>query len=136
MATISKKSLLSLYESMLRQRLLEEEVVELFKQGLIPGLAHPYIGQEAVAAGVCAALGQGDLIVSNHRGHGHSLAKGVPERAILSELMGKVAVISTPVTPSLDLFLRLDNITNARYETVWGYGTLGFCVNVGFRFAR
>jgi TPP-dependent pyruvate/acetoin dehydrogenase alpha subunit len=89
MATISKKSLLSLYESMLRQRLLEEEVVELFKQGLIPGLAHPYIGQEAVAAGVCAALGQGDLIVSNHRGHGHSLAKGVPERAILSELMGK-----------------------------------------------
>ncbi len=46
------------------------------------------------------------------------------------------AVISTPVTSSLDLFLRLDNITNARYETVWGYGTLGFCVNVGFRFAR
>ena len=65
MATISKESLLSLYESMVRQRLLEEEVVELFKQGLIPGLAHPYIGQEAVAAGVCAALGKGDLIVSN-----------------------------------------------------------------------
>ena len=69
--------------------MLEEEVVELFKQGLIPGLAHPYIGQEAVAAGVCAALGEGDLVVSNHRGHGHSVAKGVPERAILSELMGK-----------------------------------------------
>jgi len=71
--------------------MLEEEVVELFKQGLIPGLAHPYIGQEAVAAGVCAALGEGDLVVSNHRGHGHSVAKGVPERAILSELMGKDA---------------------------------------------
>jgi len=80
-----------MYESMLRQRMLEEEVVELFKQGLIPGLAHPYIGQEAVAAGVCAALGEGDLVVSNHRGHGHSVAKGVPERAILSELMGKDA---------------------------------------------
>jgi TPP-dependent pyruvate/acetoin dehydrogenase alpha subunit len=76
---------------MVRQRMLEEEVVELFKQGLIPGLAHPYIGQEAVAAGVCAALGEGDLVVSNHRGHGHSVAKGVPERAILSELMGKDA---------------------------------------------
>jgi TPP-dependent pyruvate/acetoin dehydrogenase alpha subunit len=71
--------------------MLEEEVVELFKQGLIPGLAHPYIGQEAVAAGVCASLGEGDLVVSNHRGHGHSVAKGVPERAILSELMGKDA---------------------------------------------
>ena len=71
--------------------MLEEEVVELFKQGLIPGLAHPYIGQEAVAAGVCAALGEGDLVVSNHRGHGHSVAKGIPERAILSELMGKDA---------------------------------------------
>jgi len=90
-AAISKTSVLSLYETMLRQRMLEEEVVELFKQGLIPGLAHPYIGQEAVAAGVCAALGEGDLVVSNHRGHGHSVAKGVPERAILSELMGKDA---------------------------------------------
>ena len=90
-AAISKTSLLSLYETMVRQRMLEEEVVELFKQGLIPGLAHPYIGQEAVAAGVCAALGEGDLVVSNHRGHGHSVAKGVPERAILSELMGKDA---------------------------------------------
>lgn len=91
MTAISKTSLLSLYETMLRQRMLEEEVVELFKQGLIPGLAHPYIGQEAVAAGVCAALGEGDLVVSNHRGHGHSVAKGIPERAILSELMGKDA---------------------------------------------
>jgi TPP-dependent pyruvate/acetoin dehydrogenase alpha subunit len=80
-----------MYESMTSQRMLEEEVVELFKQGLIPGLAHPYIGQEAVEAGVCAALGEGDLVVSNHRGHGHSVAKGVPERAILSELMGKDA---------------------------------------------
>jgi TPP-dependent pyruvate/acetoin dehydrogenase alpha subunit len=80
-----------MYESMLSQRMLEEEVIELFKQGLIPGLAHPYIGQEAVAAGVCASLGKGDLVVSNHRGHGHSVAKGIPERTILSELMGKDA---------------------------------------------
>ena len=87
--SISKTVLLSLYETMLRQRALEERVAELYKEGLIPGLAHPYIGQEAVAAGVCAALEKGDLIVSNHRGHGHSIAKGVSEQAIFSELMGK-----------------------------------------------
>jgi pyruvate dehydrogenase E1 component alpha subunit len=80
-----------MYESMVRQRMLEEKVVELYKSGLIPGLAHPYMGQEAIAAGVCATLEKEDLIVSNHRGHGHSVAKGVPEEAILSELMGKDA---------------------------------------------
>ena len=83
--------LLSMYESMVRQRMLEEKVVELYKSGFIPGLAHAYIGQEAVAAGVSATLDKGDLIVSNHRGHGHSVARGVPEEAILSELMGKDA---------------------------------------------
>jgi TPP-dependent pyruvate/acetoin dehydrogenase alpha subunit len=87
----SQEILLSLYESMVRQRSLEEKVVELYKKGLIPGLAHSYIGQEAVAAGVCGALQKEDLIVSNHRGHGHSVAKGVPEQTILSELMGKDA---------------------------------------------
>jgi len=80
-----------MYESMVRQRMLEEKVVELFKAGFIPGLAHPYMGQEAVAAGVSAALEKGDYVVSNHRGHGHSVARGVPEEAILSELMGKDA---------------------------------------------
>ena len=78
-----------MYESMVRQRTLEEKVVELFKAGFIPGLAHPYIGQEAVAAGVSSALEKEDLVVSNHRGHGHSVSRGVPEEAILSELMGK-----------------------------------------------
>ena len=86
---VSKSILLSMYQSMIRQRILEEEVGELYRAGLIPGLAHPYVGQEAVAAGVCAALEKDDLVVSNHRGHGHSIAKGVPEEAILSELMGK-----------------------------------------------
>jgi TPP-dependent pyruvate/acetoin dehydrogenase alpha subunit len=80
-----------MYESIVRQRMLEEKVVELYKAGFIPGLAHPYMGQEAIAAGICAVLEKEDLIVSNHRGHGHSLAKGVPEEAILSELMGKDA---------------------------------------------
>jgi pyruvate dehydrogenase E1 component alpha subunit len=86
---ITKEIQLSMYESMLRQRLLDEKVVELYKKGLIQGIAHPGLGQEAVAAGVIANLSQEDLIVSNHRGHGHSLAKGVSERAMFSELFGK-----------------------------------------------
>ncbi len=88
-STPSKEVCRGLFESMVRQRLLEEEVIDLYKRGLVPGLAHPYIGQEAVAAGVCAALEKSDLVVSNHRGHGHSLAKGISEEAILSELLGK-----------------------------------------------
>jgi len=86
---ITKEIQLSMYESMLRQRLLDEKVVELYKKGLIQGIAHPALGQEAVAGGVIATLSKEDLIVSNHRGHGHSLAKGVSERAMFSELFGK-----------------------------------------------
>jgi TPP-dependent pyruvate/acetoin dehydrogenase alpha subunit len=86
---ITKEIQLSMYESMLRQRLLDEKVVELYKKGLIQGIAHPCLGQEAIAAGVIANLSKEDLVVSNHRGHGHSLAKGVSERAMLSELFGK-----------------------------------------------
>ncbi len=71
---------LSMYENMVRQRLLDEKVVELYKKGLISGIAHPWLGQEAVAAGVIANLSMDDLVVSNHRGHGHSIAKGVSER--------------------------------------------------------
>ena len=86
---IPKDIQLSMYEIMVRQRLLDEKVVELYKQGLISGIAHPCLGQEAVAAGVIANLNAEDLVVSNHRGHGHSIAKGVSERALLSELFGK-----------------------------------------------
>ena len=88
-SAIAREIQLSMYESMLKQRLLDEKVVELYKKGLIQGIAHPCLGQEAVAAGVIANLSKEDLVVSNHRGHGHSLAKGVSERAMLSELFGK-----------------------------------------------
>ena len=86
---ITRETQLSMYESMLKQRLLDEKVIELYKKGLIQGIAHPCLGQEAVSAGVIANLSKDDLVVSNHRGHGHSLAKGVSERAMLSELLGK-----------------------------------------------
>jgi TPP-dependent pyruvate/acetoin dehydrogenase alpha subunit len=87
--SVSRSLLLSMYDTMVRQRMFEDKVEELYGKGLIPGVAHLYTGQEAVAAGVCAALERNDLVVSNHRGHGHSIARGVPEQTILSELMGK-----------------------------------------------
>lgn len=90
-----------MYESMLKQRFLDEKVVELFRKGLIAGIAHPCIGQEAVAAGVCAVLEKADLVLSNHRGHGHSVAKGVPEEAILCELLGRDAGVCSGLGGSM-----------------------------------
>jgi TPP-dependent pyruvate/acetoin dehydrogenase alpha subunit len=81
--------LLRLYRKMILLRRFEEKVAEVYLAGLIPGLAHPYIGEEAVAVGVCDLLNNDDYIISNHRGHGHSIAKGIEPREIMAELMGK-----------------------------------------------
>jgi TPP-dependent pyruvate/acetoin dehydrogenase alpha subunit len=86
----NEQRLLDFYEKMLIIRKFEDKVEELYALGQIPGLAHPYQGQEAVAVGVCSALKNEDYILSNHRGHGHSIAKGVPPKHIMAELFGKV----------------------------------------------
>jgi len=70
-------------------RRFEERVYLLFLEGEIPGTVHQYQGQEAVAVGVCSALGRSDWITSTHRPHGHALAKGVSPRAAMAELYGK-----------------------------------------------
>jgi len=70
-------------------RRFEERAVELVRSGVIVGGIHPYIGQEAIAAGVCAALRTDDLIASTHRGHGHVLAKGADPARMLAELAGR-----------------------------------------------
>lgn len=67
----------------------EEQAIGLVREGVIVGGIHPYIGQEAVAVGVCAALGAGDQITSTHRGHGHVLAKGADPARMLAELCGR-----------------------------------------------
>jgi TPP-dependent pyruvate/acetoin dehydrogenase alpha subunit len=74
---------------MILLRRFEEKVSEIYLAGLIPGLAHPYIGEEAVAVGICDVLNNDDYIISNHRGHGHSIAKGIEPKEIMGELMGK-----------------------------------------------
>ena len=81
--------LLGIYEQMLRIRRCEEKSLEMHAARQIPGNLHPYIGQEAVAAGACACLRPEDYIVSTHRGHGHVLAKGGTMKRLLAELLGK-----------------------------------------------
>ena len=80
---------LHLYAEMLKIRLFEESVNELYTSARMPGLAHLYIGEEAVAVGVCQALRDDDYITSTHRGHGHCLAKGADVDSMFAELLGK-----------------------------------------------
>jgi TPP-dependent pyruvate/acetoin dehydrogenase alpha subunit len=80
-----------MYRQMLAIRLFEEQVNDLYTRALMPGLAHLYIGEEAVAVGVCEALRKDDYITSTHRGHGHCLAKGASPDRMFAELLGKEA---------------------------------------------
>ena len=80
---------LAFYEQMLKIRIFEEHVNQLYVSARMPGLAHLYIGEEAIAVGVCAALRRDDYITSTHRGHGHCLAKGASVDRMFAELLGK-----------------------------------------------
>ncbi len=86
---IRKDIQIALLHTMLRVRKFEEKAQELFLNNKIPGFAHVSIGQEAVAAGVCLSLSEGDYITSTHRGHGHCIAKGMEFPRMFAELMGK-----------------------------------------------
>ncbi|MGD0623315.1 MAG: thiamine pyrophosphate-dependent dehydrogenase E1 component subunit alpha [Thermodesulfobacteriota bacterium] len=81
--------MLQLYRTMLLIRRFEEKAMELKARQVIPGLLHLYIGEEAVATGVCAALRQDDYISSTHRGHGHCIAKGGNISLMMAELLGR-----------------------------------------------
>jgi len=80
-----------MYRRMVMIRLFEEQVNELYTRALMPGLAHLYVGEEAVAVGICEALRPTDYITSTHRGHGHCLAKGASPDRMFAELLGKEA---------------------------------------------
>lgn len=77
------------YVTMRLIRQFEETVVTLVNRNEIPGVAHEYIGQEAVATGVCAALGPDDVLTSTHRGHGHLIARGADLNRMFAELMAR-----------------------------------------------
>ena len=86
---IDKEQLLHIHETMTKIRRFEEKASELFADMLIPGFVHLYIGEEAVATGVCANLSDKDFIASTHRGHGHVIAKGADLKLMMAELFGK-----------------------------------------------
>jgi pyruvate dehydrogenase E1 component alpha subunit len=87
----STEKLLRFYRQMTAIRLFEERVNNLYTRALMPGLAHLYIGEEAVAVGICEALRRDDYVTSTHRGHGHCLAKGAAPDRMYAELLGKEA---------------------------------------------
>ena len=86
---IPRKTLLLMYERMLKVRHFEDRVKDLFAAGEMPGFVHLYLGQEAVAVGACAPLNDDDFITSTHRGHGHIIAKGGDVKLMMAELYGK-----------------------------------------------
>jgi len=86
---LTKETLVDLYIKMVKIRKFEEAAAELWAEGLIPGLVHLYIGEEAVAVGACANLRKNDYITSTHRGHGHLIAKGGDVKKMMAELLGR-----------------------------------------------
>jgi pyruvate dehydrogenase E1 component alpha subunit len=86
---LSKEKLTHMYKQMLQIRLFEEKVFELYAQNLVPGTIHLYLGEEAVAVGVCTTLRKDDYITSTHRGHGHCIAKGAELKRVMAEILGK-----------------------------------------------
>lgn len=85
----SKEQLMAFYETMFKMRRFEEETFEFYKKGMMAGLAHLYMGEEAIATGVCAALKEDDYIGSTHRGHGHLVARGAEIDRMMAEILGK-----------------------------------------------
>jgi TPP-dependent pyruvate/acetoin dehydrogenase alpha subunit len=86
---LSKSTLVDLYTTMLTIRRFEERVVHEVYEGKVPGFVHSYIGEEAIATGVCKHLKIEDRIVSHHRGHGHCIAKGADMKRMMAEIYGK-----------------------------------------------
>jgi 2-oxoisovalerate dehydrogenase E1 component len=99
-----QETLLALYRNMLMIRRCEEQLVKLYAAGKVYGGVHTYIGEEAVATGVCAHLRTDDTVFSTHRGHGHALSKGVTPRELIAEILGRATGCSGGRGGSMHLF--------------------------------
>jgi 2-oxoisovalerate dehydrogenase E1 component len=104
LCNLSDETILALYRTMQIIRQTEEELARSHQRGLIHGACHTYVGQEAIATGVCAHLSQHDPIFSTHRGHGHALAKGMQPRELIAELFGRETGCSRGRGGSMHLF--------------------------------
>src|SRR5262245_51941874 len=99
-----RDELLAHYRRMQTIRRCEEHLARAHQRGMIHGACHTYVGQEAVAVGVCAHLSPEDVVFSTHRGHGHALAKGVTTRELAAELFGRATGCSRGRGGSMHLF--------------------------------
>ena len=101
---LTKDKQMDLLRTMLLIRACEEQLVRSYASGEIPGGMHTYIGEEAVATGICAHLRVDDAVFSTHRGHGHALAKGMKPEKMIAEVMGKATGSSAGRGGSMHLF--------------------------------
>src|SRR3954471_4397850 len=101
---LSPAEMVELYRQMLIIRRTEEQLATAHARGLVHGACHTYVGEEAIAVGVCAHLRPDDSVFSTHRGHGHALAKGVPPRELMAELLGRATGCSQGRGGSMHLF--------------------------------
>jgi TPP-dependent pyruvate/acetoin dehydrogenase alpha subunit len=86
---VDETIMLQMYRNVYATRQFELKSAELYRAGFIRGYLHPYLGEEAIAAGACAAIGEDGYIVSTHRGHGHCISKGADLKLMMAEIMGK-----------------------------------------------
>ena len=89
MAALTREQMVQMFRSMAQIRAFEYRAYELYREGVMRGTTHAYVGEEAIAVGVCSALRQDDTITSTHRGHGHCIAKGGDVNMMMAELLGK-----------------------------------------------
>ena len=101
---MERETLLGLYRTMQIIRQTEEELARCHQRGLVLGACHTYVGEEAIASGVCAHLSEHDVVFSTHRGHGHALAKGAHPRELMAELFGRETGLSRGRGGSRHLF--------------------------------
>jgi 2-oxoisovalerate dehydrogenase E1 component len=102
--SLNKAELFALYRQLQTIRLCEERLAKSHQRGLIQGACHTYVGQEAIAVGVCSHLRRDDVIFSTHRGHGHALAKGLDPHQLFAELYGRDSGCSRGRGGSMHLF--------------------------------
>jgi len=106
---VDKHILSQIYRKAYTTRQFELKCVELYRQGFIYGYLHPYLGEEGVAAGVCAAIDRDDYIVSTHRGHGHCISKGADLRLMMAEIMGRATGYCKGRGGSMHISSKADN---------------------------
>jgi TPP-dependent pyruvate/acetoin dehydrogenase alpha subunit len=106
---VNKNILLRMYRNIYATRQFELKCIDLYRQGFIRGYLHPYLGEEAVAAGACAAIEEEDYIVSTHRGHGHCISKGADLKIMMAEIMGKATGYCKGRGGSMHISFRANN---------------------------